>query len=480
EGSTGVTYPTSDGEGAGATTTMDEEEAEAGVEVGGEAETGVERTVEESEEEEPPGIVLSAPWTELTEEGEEIFRDPLRRVFLPPRLLPASAACPAPGEAPASEGGGGGPSEAEVPRSSPGVAEGGVAAMAAPLRPPVGGEEVVSLWKPKEAAGGDAPPSSAVEEEEEEEEPRFERRLSGLRNKLRFLTSARKMGFSEQLRVVDLPALSELPKTPYRPQVVSVFSGKGGVGKSTIAINLAAYLSHVAPNLNVCEVDLDIEHGDTYLIALREEGQDLERRRIPTIYDLVRGIEIGAVTKGEDARPFFVLDGYSGCSFLAAPHFPSQGARIGEREMEAVFRLIKDMGFHVIVLDCGVNLRDEVTQFAIMFSQQVVFVTEASTSSINRVMKGISEILGTPEFGLHPNRIKLVFNKLRKDEDVGIDPKAVRREEFPFVRDVFYLGYDVRVARAWNYGFLGIYTPSKGFKLGIKRIAESVVRDFED
>jgi len=330
------------------------------------------------------------------------------------------------------------------------------------------------------SSGGPGLRGTESQEEEEGVGERRERRLRGLLSKVRFLGAARRHSVSE-FRVVNLPALSFMPPTPLRPQVVAVFSGKGGVGKSTIALNLAAYLSHVSPNLSVCEVDLDIEHGDAYLISTGEQAEHIgeEGRRIPTIYDFVRAMEVGAVKRPEEARPFFVVDGYSGCVFLAAPHYPSQGAYIKEEHIQKIFEVVKALGHNLIIFDCGVSLRDEITRFALMSSQQIVLVTEVSTSSINRILRGVSEILSSPEYAVPVNRMKLVLNKVRGKEETGIDPSMVRRE-FGFIRDVIYFEYDPRVAKAWNYGLLGIYTPAKGFKLSTKKLAEAIIRDFQD
>lgn len=227
------------------------------------------------------------------------------------------------------------------------------------------------------------------------------------------------------------------------------------MGKSTIAINLAAYLSYVVPNLSVCEVDMDVEHGDTYLLSLGEKEKELMegRQQIPTMYDLVRAMEIGAVKTPQQAKPFFILDAFSGCSFLASPHYPSQGAQLGEREMEMIFSMIKELGHNLIIFDCGVNLRDEVTQYAIMSAQQLIFVAEVSTSSINRVIRGIAEISASPEFTIPLEKMKLVFNKIRRGEDVGLDPQKVAEKEFGFLRHIYYFDYDVRVARLGTMGF---------------------------
>src|SRR5664279_2965361 len=47
-------------------------------------------------------------------------------------------------------------------------------------------------------------------------------------------------------------------------KVISVFSGKGGVGKTTLAVNLAVALSR-RPETRVAIVDADLQFGDVAL-----------------------------------------------------------------------------------------------------------------------------------------------------------------------------------------------------------------------
>jgi pilus assembly protein CpaE len=99
------------------------------------------------------------------------------------------------------------------------------------------------------------------------------------------LTEAIRAGVREVVDATDLPGLAEAcgrsrqlservtpaPVAASRPsgQIVTVFSTKGGCGKTTIATNLAVVL-HAAGRRRVCLVDLDLAFGDI-AISLRLE-----------------------------------------------------------------------------------------------------------------------------------------------------------------------------------------------------------------
>ena len=72
-------------------------------------------------------------------------------------------------------------------------------------------------------------------------------------------------------------------------KIYAIVSCKGGVGKTTSAINLGAYMS--LHKKSVCVVDLDPQHNLTRHCGI---GQD-ELRESKTIYDLLQ-----AAIEGDD------------------------------------------------------------------------------------------------------------------------------------------------------------------------------------
>ena len=121
------------------------------------------------------------------------------------------------------------------------------------------------------------------------------------------------------------------------PQVISVFGTKGGVGKTTIAANLAVALKQ-ATSAEVALVDLDLQFGDAAALLNIMPKQ--------TIAELVQ--ESGDIDT-ELVESYLLLHRPSGIRVLCAPVKPEHAELVTPSHIEQILKILRKNYQYVIV-----------------------------------------------------------------------------------------------------------------------------------
>lgn len=196
-------------------------------------------------------------------------------------------------------------------------------------------------------------------------------------------------------REASLPAP---PTEDHRGRVIGVFSPKGGVGKTTLATNIAVGLGKVAP-MNVVIVDLDLQFGD---IA---SGLDLDPEH--TVTD---GVSRAAAQDSLVLKAFLTLHP-AGIYALCAPRDPVEADHITPEQVARLLRQLADQ-FEYVVVDTAPGL-GECTLSALEECTDGVWVTGMDVPGV-RGLRSSLDVLG--RLGLLPETRHLVINMA--------DPKA--------------------------------------------------------
>jgi pilus assembly protein CpaE len=190
-------------------------------------------------------------------------------------------------------------------------------------------------------------------------------------------------------------------------KVVTVFSTKGGVGKSVIASNLAAIIASTTDK-RVVLLDLDLEFGDGAVML------GLEPTR--TIYDAVQAFE------RLDAQ---LLEGFmsehgSGARVLLAPVQPEQAETITAARVAGIIALSRELA-DVVIIDTPGRL-DETVLTAIDKSDQVLAIATMDLPSIKNTKVSLAKLR---QLGYKNGLVSLVLN--RADSKVFLEPHDVER-----------------------------------------------------
>ena len=180
-----------------------------------------------------------------------------------------------------------------------------------------------------------------------------------------------------------------------RPQfkTITVFSTKGGVGKTTVALNLAIAIRQLTTK-RVVLVDLDFISGNAAIMA----GIELKR----SIKDLVD--EYNNLDK--EMIDSYCIPHPSGIQILPAPSHPEFAGFIEAEHVEKVLAVLSQV-FNYVIVDAPTYLHDTVIP-ALEQSQDILLVTTVDLAAILNLKQSLDLLT---QLALRP-KVKVVINKV--------------------------------------------------------------------
>jgi flagellar biosynthesis protein FlhG len=185
-------------------------------------------------------------------------------------------------------------------------------------------------------------------------------------------------------------ALAELNAT--RPvKVIAVTGGKGGVGKTTVSVNLAVSMAAQGRHVMLLDADLGLANVDVLL-------------GLHTRFDL------GHVIKGECPLEDAIVTGPHGLQIVPAASGVKRMANLTEFEHAGIVRAFSDL-YHrvdVLVVDTAAGLHNSVTAFSQAAHHVVVVVCDepASITDAYALIKVLSREHGVQRFQILANQTR--------------------------------------------------------------------------
>ena len=188
-------------------------------------------------------------------------------------------------------------------------------------------------------------------------------------------------------------------------RVMTVFSPKGGVGKTTMAVNLAMALSNHGAR-KVCLVDLDLAFGDVAITMQLFPTHTIEQA-VGSEHTMDQAMLDGLLTR----HPESVM-------VLAAPPHPDARERITPALVSSVLRTLREE-FDYVVIDTAPAF-DDLTLTALDQTDECVLVATLDVPTLKNVKVALEtlDVLNIAQGHRH-----LLLN--RADDAVGIDPAKV-------------------------------------------------------
>lgn len=202
------------------------------------------------------------------------------------------------------------------------------------------------------------------------------------------------MDQAEQLRKM-------VQQTEVRPsaRVITVTSGKGGVGKSSISINLAIWLTRAGKRVVVFDADFGLANIEV-MLGIRPQYN---------LADLMfRGKELkDIITPGPENISF--ISGGSGIQELARMN--------REQVMYLTRKLVElDAFADLIIIDTGAGIADNVMEFVVA-SSEVLLVATPEPTSITDAYALLKALNRKSEFSKSSTAIKMIANRVKNEED---------------------------------------------------------------
>jgi pilus assembly protein CpaE len=212
-------------------------------------------------------------------------------------------------------------------------------------------------------------------------------------------------------------------------KTITVFSPKGGVGKTTLAVNLAIALSRGGAH-RVCLVDLDLAFGDVAITLQLLPTHSIEHA-------------IGSESVVDLPLVEALLTRHESVMVLAPPNHPDVRERITALLVSRILGALRT-GFDFIVVDTAPDF-DEHTLTALDETDECVMVATLDLPTLKNVKIGLSTL---DSLAIAAGHHHVVLN--HADEDTGLTVRQA--EEILARRIVVRMPTSIDVARSTNQG----------------------------
>lgn len=252
--------------------------------------------------------------------------------------------------------------------------------------------------------------------------------------------------------------LRRLVRSSAAPRVIAVTSGKGGVGKTNIASNLA---------LALCQMD--------YRVVLLDV--DLGLANVDIVLGITPKYNLGHVFRGEKSLQDIMVEGPLGLKILSGGSGVTDLANLNGWRLEVFIKSLDQLNreFDFVILDTGAGIHRTVLSFVLAATEVLVVTTPEPTAITDAY--GLLKVIHqrSPRAKVHlivnmaksPNEAELVADKLN----------SVLREYVQW--EVDYAGYilqESQLAKAVaNQQPVLLAFPSAMSSRSLKRIAGSLV-----
>ena len=241
-------------------------------------------------------------------------------------------------------------------------------------------------------------------------------------------------------------------------QVIAVSSGKGGVGKTNVSVNLSLAMVEAGQRVLLMDADLGLANVDL-LLGLRSE------------YNLSH------VISGERSLEEVVVDGPEGLKIIPAASGMQMMSELSPSEHAGVIRSFSDlsMPLDVLVVDTAAGISDGVVSFVKASNEVIVVVCNEPTSLTDAyaLIKVMSEDHGIQKFNILANSVRdpqegiKLFKKLSRVTDYYLDVTLSFLGAVPYDE---YLVKAVKKQRAVLQSF-----PQSPSSTAFRRIAKTVM-----
>jgi pilus assembly protein CpaE len=203
------------------------------------------------------------------------------------------------------------------------------------------------------------------------------------------------------------PAPVPRPARSERGLVVAMFGSKGGVGKTTIATNLAVALRQHTRQ-RVALFDADLFFGDV--------GVHLNLPTVRTILDMIQSLDGADPEQAEQV----LVPHPSGVRVLLSPFRPEEGELITPESIERILEFLRQH-YDYIVVDCQPSYDDRMLRI-LESADEVLMVVTPEVGPLKNTSLFLDLAV---RLGYSLDKINVALNRF--NSNVGIGPEEIER-----------------------------------------------------
>ena len=187
-------------------------------------------------------------------------------------------------------------------------------------------------------------------------------------------------------------------------KVITVFSNKGGVGRTSLAVNLALELANITKE-KVALVDLNMHLGD-----------------VTTFLDIKPSFDISYLIKkvdsADEAFMLSTLEQYqnTGMYILADPPYMEEAKKIQPIEVQKMIDKLRTV-FPYIVIDTS-SAFDNITVTALDNSDLILLVSTINVPSVRNCQRCLDAF---DRLGYEEEKTKIIVNRYMENDDIKIE-----------------------------------------------------------
>jgi len=178
-------------------------------------------------------------------------------------------------------------------------------------------------------------------------------------------------------------------------RVIAVTSGKGGVGKSNLAVNLGIYLSSLGQKVTLIDTDLGLANIDLILGVTPE-------------------YHLGHFFSGEKTLPQITMEGPAGLRIIAGGSGFQELADISEWQLDKCLQQFYtlEQDSDIIIFDTGAGISNKVLRFVVAAKEVLVVTTPEPTAIVDAY--GVIKVLARENSA---SKVYIVVNMVHKEDE---------------------------------------------------------------
>jgi flagellar biosynthesis protein FlhG len=182
-------------------------------------------------------------------------------------------------------------------------------------------------------------------------------------------------------------------------RVITVTSGKGGVGKSNLAVNLGVWFRQLGKRVIIFDADFGLAN-------------------VEVLFGRVPKYNLSDVIYGDMKIADIVSEGPMGIGFVSGGSGIVSLNNLDELQVRHLIRSLSELNAlcDVLIIDTGAGVSDTVLEFAVA-SPEVLLVTTPEPTSITDSYSLVKAMHKSPKYDPKMTKIRMAANKVNSPEE---------------------------------------------------------------